>query len=119
MKKSIKEIVPKYILKPTKGHTGWANTYKPRFVELLKQLKSNSPKDLKVVNFEVKGGELEAYNPVNSAALQTINKTFNKTESEMERLKVLAPLVNKGMHLSTLSQVDLEAMDKMGLLDKK
>ena len=43
VKKSIKEIVPKYILKLSKGHTGWANTYKPRF-ELLKQLKSNSPK---------------------------------------------------------------------------
>ena len=110
--------MPKYILKPTKGHTGWANTYKPRF-ELLRELKSNSPKDLKVVNFEVKDGELETYAPVNSAALQTINKTFNKTESEMERLKGLAPLVNMGMNFSTLSQVDLEAMDKMGLLDKK
>ena len=118
VKKSIKGIVPKYILKPTRGHTGWANTYKPRF-ELLKELKSNSPKDLKVVNFEVKDGELEVYNPVNPAALQTINKTFNKTESEMERLKVLAPLVNMGMNLSTLSQVDLEIMDRMGLLDKK
>ena len=118
VKKSIKEIVPKYILKPTKGNTGWANTYKPRF-ELLKELKSNSPKDLKVENFEVKEGELEAYNPVNSAALQTINKTFNKTESEMERLKGLAPLVNKGMHFTTLSQVELEVMDEMGLLDKK
>ena len=118
VKKSIKEIVPKYILKPTTGHTGWANTYKPRF-ELLKQLKSNCPKDLKVVNFEVKDGELETYAPVNSAALQTIKQTFNKTESEMERLKGLAPLVNKGMHFTTLSQVELEVMDKMGLLDKK
>ncbi len=118
VKKSIGKIVPKYILNPTKGHTGWANTYKPRF-ELLKQLKSNSLKDLKVVNFEVKDGELETYNPVNPAALQTINKTFNKTESEMERLKGLAPLVNMGMNFSTLSQVDLEAMDRMGLLDKK
>ena len=118
VKKSIGKIVPKYILKLSKGHTGWANTYKPRF-ELLKQLRSNSLKDLKVVNFEVKDGELEAYNPVNPAALQTINKTINKTESEMERLKGLALLVNKGMHFSTLSQVDLEAMDEMGLLDKK
>ena len=118
VKKSIKEIVPKYILKLTKGHTGWANTYKPRF-ELLKELKSNSPKDLKVVNFEVKDGEMEAYNPVNSTALQTINKTINKTESELRRLKLLAPLVNKGMQLSNISQVDLELMEKMGLLDKK
>ena len=31
VKKSVKEIVPKYILKLTKGHTGWANNYKPRF----------------------------------------------------------------------------------------
>ena len=45
VKKSIKEIVPKYILKPTKGHTGWANTYKPRF-ELLKELKSKLPQRL-------------------------------------------------------------------------
>ena len=118
VKKSIKEIVPKYILKPTKGHTGWANTYKPRF-ELLKELRSNSLKDLKVVNFEVKDGELEVYNPVNPAALQTINKTINKTESELRRLKLLAPLVNKGMQLSNISQVDLELMEKMGLLDKK
>ena len=118
VKKSIGKIVPKYILKPTKGHTGWANTYKPRF-ELLKELKSNSPKDLKVVNFEVKDGELETYAPVNSAALQTIKQTFNKTESEMERLNGLAPLVNKGMHFTTLSQVELEVMDEMGLLDKK
>ena len=118
VKKSIKEIVPKYILKLSKGHTGWANTYKPRF-ELLKELRSNSPKDLKVVNFEVKDGELEAYNPVNSTALQTINKTINKTESELRRLKLLAPLVNKGMQLSNISQVDLELMDRMGLLNKK
>ena len=118
VKKSIKEIVPKYILKPTKGHTGWANTYKPRF-ELLKELKSNSPKDLKVVNFEVKDGELETYAPVNSAALQTLKQTFNKTESEMERLKGLAPLVNMGMNITTLSLVDMEVMEKMGLLDKK
>ena len=96
----------------------WVNTYKPRF-ELLRELKSNSPKDLKVVNFEVKDGELEAYAPVNPAALQTINKKINETESEMERLKGLAPLVNMGMHFSTLSQVDLEEMDGMGLLDKK
>ena len=74
---------------------------------------------MKVVNFEVKDGELETYAPVNSAALQTIKQTFNKTESEMERLKVLAPLVNMGMNFSTLSQVDLEATDEMGLLDKK
>jgi len=118
VKKSVKKIVPKYILKLSKGHTGWANTYKPRF-ELLKELKSNSIKDLKVVNFEVKDGELEAHNPVNPAALQTINKTINKTESEIGRLKILAPLVNKGMHFSTISQVDLELMRKMGLLDKK
>ena len=33
VKKSIKKIVPKYILKLSKeGHTGWANTYKPRFL---------------------------------------------------------------------------------------
>ena len=63
--------------------------------------------------------DLEAYNPVNSAALQTINKTFNKTESEMERLKGLAPLVNMGMNITTLSLVDMEVMEKMGLLDKK
>ena len=118
VKKSIGKVVPKYILKPTKGHTGWANTYKPRF-ELLRELKSNSPKDLKVVNFEVRDGELEVHNPVNPAALQTINKKINETESEMERLKGLAPLVNMGMHFSTLSQVDLEEMDGMGLLDKK
>ena len=118
VKKSVKKIVPKYILKLSKGHTGWANTYKPRF-ELLKQLKSNSLKDLKVVNFEVKDGELEVYNPVNPAAPQTINKTINKTEYEIGRLKLLAPLVNKGMHLSNISQVDLEIMDRMGLLDKK
>ena len=118
VKKSIKEIVPKYILKPTKGHTGWANTYKPRF-ELLKQLKSNSPKDLKVVNFEVKDGELETYNPVNSAALQTINKTINKIDMDLTRLKNLAVLRNKGINLLSVSQVDLEEMDRMGLLDKK
>ena len=118
VKKSIKEIVPKYILKLSKGHTGWANTYKPRF-ELIEQLKSNSPKDLKVVNFEVKDGELETYNPVNSTALQTINKTINKTDMDLTRLKNLAALVYKGVNLVSLSQVDLEVMDKMGLLDKK
>jgi len=118
VKKSIGKIVPKYIIKLTKGHTGWANTYKPRF-ELLKELKSNSPKDLKVVNFEVRDGELETYNPVNSAALQTINKTINKTDMDLTRLKNLAALVNKGVNLVSLSQVDLEVMDEMGLLDKK
>ena len=97
---------------------GLANTYKPRF-ELLNQLKSNSPKDLKVVNFEVRDGELETYNPVNPAALQTINKTINKTDMDLTRLKNLAALVNKGVNLVSLSQVDLEVMDEMGLLDKK
>ena len=91
-----------------------ATIWAPKAIE-----EQTPPKDLKVVNFEVKDGELETYNPVNSAALQTINKTFNKTESEMERLKVLAPLVNMGMNITTLSQVDLEVMDRMGLLDKK
>ena len=110
--------MPKYILKLSKGHTGWANTYKPRF-ELLKELKSNSLKDLKVVNFEVKDGELEVYNPVNPVALQTINKTINKTDIDLTRLKNLAKLVNKGANLVSLSQVDLEVMEKMGLLDKK
>ena len=118
VKKSIKKIVPKYILKLSKGHTGWANTYKPRF-ELLKDLKSNSPKDLKVVNFEVKDGELETYNPVNSAALQTINKNINEKDIDLTRLKNLAKLVNKNVNLVSLSQVDLEIMDRMGLLDKK
>ena len=114
VKKSIKKIVPKYILKLSKGHTGWANTYKPRF-ELLQELKSNSPKDLKVVNFEVKDGELETYNPVNSTALQTINKT----DMDLTRLKNLAALRNKGINLLSVSQVDLEEMDRMDLLDKK
>ena len=118
VKKSIKEIVPKYILKPTKGHTGWANTYKPRF-ELLKELKSNSPKDLKVVNFEVKDGELETYNPVNPTALQTINKKINEKGINLTRLKNLAVLKNKGINLISVSQVEEEIMDKMGLLDKK
>ena len=118
VKKSIKEIVPKYILKPTKGHTGWANTYKPRF-ELLKELKSNSPKDLKVVNFEVKDGELETYAPVNSAALQTLKQTINKTGIDLTRLKNLAELRNKGINLISVSQVEEELMDRMGLLDKK
>ena len=118
VKKSIKEIVPKYILKPTKGHTGWANTYKPRF-ELLKELKSNSPKDLKVVNFDVKDGELETYNPVNSTALQTINENINEKDIDLTRLKNLAKLVNKNVNLVSLSQVDLEIMDRMGLLNKK
>ena len=110
--------MPKYILKLSKGHTGWANTYKPRF-ELLKELKSNSPKDLKVVNFEVKDGELKAYNPVNSTALQTINENINEKGIDLNRLKGMASLVNKGFHTTSLSQVDLEIMDEMGLLDKK
>ena len=118
VKKSIKGIVPKYILKPTKGHTGWANTYKPRF-ELLKELRSNSLKDLKVVNFEVKDGELETYNPVNPTALQTINKKINEKGINLTRLKNLAVLKNKGINLISVSQVEEEIMDKMGLLDKK
>ena len=32
-----------------------------------------------VVNFEVRDGELEVYNPVNPTALQTINKKINET----------------------------------------
>jgi len=71
------------------------------------------------VNFEVKDGELEVYNPVNSTALQTINKTINKTSMDLTRLKNLAALRNKGINLLSVSQVDLEEMDRMGLLDKK
>ena len=82
-------------------------------------MKSNFPKDLKVVNFEVKDGELEAYNPVNPGAPQTINKTINKTDMGLTRLKNLAALRNKGINLLSVSQVDLEEMDEMGLLDKK
>ena len=74
---------------------------------------------MKVVNFEVKDGELEVYNPVNSTALQTINKTINKTSMDLTRLKNLAALRNKGINLLSVSQVDLEEMDRMGLLDKK
>jgi len=118
VKKSIGKIVPKYILKLSKGHTGWANTYKPRF-ELLNQLKSNSPHDLKVVNYNVNIGELEMHNSVNYNSPQTINKTINKTSIDLTRLKNLAKLVNKGANLVSLSQVDLEVMEKMGLLDKK
>ena len=117
VKKSIAEIVPKYIIKLTKGHRGWANTYSPRF-ELLKQLKSNSPKDLKVVNFKVKDGELELYKSVNSTSPQTINETINENKRERERLVGLAPLVNKGVNLLHLSQVDLVKMKKRGLLKK-
>ncbi len=64
VKKSMKKIVPRYILQVSSGHSGWANTYKPRF-ELLNQLKSNSPHDLKVVNYNVNIGELEMHNSVN------------------------------------------------------
>ena len=88
-------------------------------MKLLKELKSNSPKDLKVVNFEVRDGELEAYNPVNPAALQTINKKINEKGINLTRLKNLAVLKNKGIHLISVSQVEEEIMDKMGLLDKK
>ena len=79
----------------------------------------HSPKDLKVVNFEVKDGELEVYNPVNPAALQTINENINEKGIDLTRLKNLAELVNRGVNLVSLSQVDLEVMDRMGLLDKK
>ena len=115
VKKSMCEIVPKYIIQTSRGHTGRANTYNPRF-ELLNQIKSNSLNELKVGNFEVTSGELEVYAKVSSAALQTVNNTINKTESNMERLKKLAPLINLGMNISTVSQVDLEIMKREGLL---
>ena len=67
------------------------------------------------MNFEVKDGELETYNPVNPAALQTINKT----DLDLTRLKNLAVLRNKGTNLLSVSQVEEELMDRMGLLDKK
>ena len=82
-------------------------------------MKSNSPKDLKVVNFEVKDSELETYNPVNPTALQTINKKINEKGIDLTRLKNLAVLKNKGINLISVSQVEEEIMDKMGLLDKK
>ena len=56
------------------------------------------------------------YAKVSSGALQTVNETIKKTESNMERLRKLAPLVNKGMNFSTVSQVDLEIMKREGLL---
>ena len=71
------------------------------------------------MNFEVKDGELETYAPVNPAALQTINENINEKGIDLTRLKNLAELVNKGVNLVSLSQVDLEVMDKMGLLVKK
>ena len=61
-------------------------------------------------------GELEVYAKVSSAALQTVNNTINKTESNMERLKKLVPLINLGMNFSTVSQVDMEIMKREGLL---
>jgi hypothetical protein len=117
--KSLKQLVPKYFLRLSKGNSGGrANTYRPR-LELLNQCKGNSPHDLRIGNYEDTGSELEELELANYGSLQTINKTINKTESEIGRLKLLAPLVNKGIHLSTISQVDLELMKKMGLLDKK
>ena len=71
------------------------------------------------MNFEVKDGELETYTPVNPTALQTINKNINEKDIDLTRLKNLAKLVNKNVNLVSLSQVDLEIMDRMGLLDKK
>ena len=59
-------------------------------------MKSNSPKDLKVVNFETKDSELKTYNPVNPTALQTINKKINEKGIDLTRLKNLAVLRNKG-----------------------
>lgn len=35
------------------------------------------------------------------------NETINKTESETRKLKVLASLVNKGIHFSTTLQCNL------------
>ena len=72
-----------------------------------------------MVNFEVKDGELETYNPVNPAALQTINENINEKGIDLTRLKNLAELRNKGINLLSVSQVEEELMDKMGLLDKK
>ena len=118
VKKSIGEIVPRYIIKTSKGHTGRANTYNPRF-ELLNQLKSNSLSELKVGNYEVTSGELEVYAKVSSGALQTVNETIKKTKSNIERLKLLAPLINLGMNISTVSQVDIEIMKREGLLKKQ
>ena len=115
VKKSIGDIIPKYIIKTSKGHTGRANTYNPRF-ELLKQIKSNSLDELKVVNYELTSSELEVCARVNSSAPQTVNETIKKTESDMKRLKGLASLMNLGMNFSTVSQVDLEIMKREGLL---
>jgi len=117
VKKSIGEIVPKYIIKTSKGHTGRANTYNPRF-ELLNQIKSNSLDELKVGNYEVTSSELEVYAKVSSGALQTVNETIKKTKSNMKRLRMLAPLVRKGINFSTVSQVDIEIMKREGLLKK-
>ena len=116
VKKSIGEIVPKYIIKTSKGHTGRANTYNPRF-ELLKQIKDNSLSELKVGNFKVTSSELEVYAKVKSSAPQTVNETIKKTKkSKMRRYRMLAPLVKKGINISTVSQVDIEIMKRKGLL---
>ena len=56
---------------------------------------------------------------MNPTALQTINKKINETNIDLTRLKNLAVLRNKGTNLLSVSQVEEELMDKMGLLDKK
>ena len=118
--KSIKQLVPKYFLRLSKGNSGrWANTYRPR-LELLNQCKGNSPHDLHIGNYEDTGSELEELELANYGSLQTINKTINKTEEDKENeLQRMVSFVKRCHHIPSISEDMVKEMYRRQLITEE
>ena len=118
--KSLKQLVPKYFLRLSKGNSGgWANTYRPR-LELLNQCQSNSPHDLHIGNYEDTGSELEELELANYGSLQTINKTINKTEEDKENeLLRKVSFVKRGHHILSISDDMVKEMLRRQLITEE
>lgn len=103
VKNATKRLNKKYIPIAKKGKTGLANEYQPAF-----ELVANDPD---VVQFcaiiSAKTQSKKGY----KSAPQTINQTIYKTKEDEEReLLGKVSFVKKGIHLQSISQVDLEEM---------
>ncbi len=118
--KSLKQLVPKYFLRLSKGNSGGkANTYRPR-LELLNQCKGNSPHDLRIGNYEDTGSELEELELANYGSLQTINKTVNKTEEDKENeLLRMVSFVKRRHHIPSISEDMVEEMYRRQLITEE
>ena len=112
VKTATKRLCQKYFHLKRKGHTGSANEYEPVF-ELIDHNKD-------VVHYNNKVGAHSVSKRMFYSAPQTIKETIYKPKEDDERILLgRVSFVKKGMHLGSISQVDLQQMLDRGLITEK